>query len=131
MSDAVLRNIGLATSRYAKGAWLDQLRAENGELPELEEKKYYLATVHRAEIPITSRNCERSVFSSNPMYHTKGSTEWVETLEEWNMLSPIDVEAIIRTVTRNLICLQHPQPPLFGDGHAAEYIYQAIINGGK
>lgn len=197
MYDAVLRNIGFARSRYAKGVWLDQLRAENGELPALEERKYYLATVHRAEntdnikklqdifnafgkldkpvlLPLHPRTRKiivehdipidniiviqpvgyllmlyltanaymvvtdsgglqkEAYFLQTPCTTLRDQTEWVETLENgWNMLSPIDLDAIIHTVTRELTCLKYPQPQLFGDGHAAEHICQAILNGGK
>ena len=197
MYDAVLRNIGLARSRYANGVWLRRLKEENGELPDLEEKKYYLATVHRAEntddikklrdifnafraldkpvlLPLHPRTRKiiaehgitddnvmviqpvgyllmlyltanaymvvtdsgglqkEAYFLQTPCTTLRDQTEWVETLEnEWNILSPIDVEAIISNVTRDLTCLRYPQPPKFGDGHAAEHIYQAIIDGGK
>ncbi|MFZ5974868.1 MAG: non-hydrolyzing UDP-N-acetylglucosamine 2-epimerase [Bacillota bacterium] len=49
MYDAVLRNIGLSRQRYTGNAWLDELRSANGNIPDLSEKNYYLATIHRAE----------------------------------------------------------------------------------
>ncbi len=197
MYDAVLRNIGLARSRYTNGAWLAKLREENWELPVMKEKEFYLATVHRAEntdnieklrnifnafekldkpvlLPLHPRTRKivtehgitvdnvmviqpvgyllmlyltanaymvvtdsgglqkEAYFLQTPCTTLRDQTEWVETLEnEWNILTPIDVEAIISNVTRDLTCLRYPQPPMFGDGHAAEHIYQAIIDGGK
>lgn len=49
MYDAVLRNINVSKKRYVDGAWINVLREENGEIPELEDKGYYLTTIHRAE----------------------------------------------------------------------------------
>lgn len=49
MYDSVLRNIGLATAKYAHGEWLRQIQQDNASLPFLVEKGYYLATIHRAE----------------------------------------------------------------------------------
>ncbi|KRE83807.1 UDP-N-acetyl glucosamine 2-epimerase [Paenibacillus sp. Soil766] len=62
----------------------------------------------------------------------RDQTEWVETLENgWNVLCEIDVDQILKTVTRDLDCLNFPQPLLFGDGHAAEYICDAILKVGN
>ena len=47
--DAVLRNFILAERQYADGVWLKELRKENEGIPDLKEKHYYLATIHRAE----------------------------------------------------------------------------------
>jgi UDP-GlcNAc3NAcA epimerase len=75
---------------------------------------------------------KEAYFLKTPCTTLRDQTEWLETLEnEWNVLSSIDVDEIIRTVTRELICLRHPQPQLFGDGHAAEHICNAIVSGGK
>src|SRR5690554_4288914 len=49
MYDAVLRNFTLAERQYTDGAWLVELRKENKGIPNFEGKKYYLATIHRAE----------------------------------------------------------------------------------
>lgn len=50
MYDTVNRFIKLSNSRYSKDAWLESLKAENEVIPsDLQEKEYYLATIHRAE----------------------------------------------------------------------------------
>lgn len=197
MYDAVLKNIDVSRERYANGIWLQKLREERGELPDLKEKEYYLATVHRAEntdnlrklreiffafskldkpvlLPLHPRTRKliyeykipvenvivinpvgyllmlyltahaymvitdsgglqkEAYFLQTPCTTLRDQTEWVETLENgWNMLCPINAETIIQTVNRELNCLQHPQPKLFGDGHAAEHIYKAIVDGGN
>lgn len=197
MYDTVLRNIDISKKKYTDGAWLTELKEENGEIPELKEKGYYLATIHRAEntddseklkkilaafekldkplllplhprthklmkvLDITLQNIiivkpvgyllmlyltantymvitdsgglqKEAYFLKTPCTTLRDQTEWIETLEnDWNALSPIDGDTILRTVSRELSCLQHLQPQLFGDGHAAEHICEAIINGGK
>lgn len=194
MYDVVIRNIEISKSRYSKGAWLEELRKENDNVPNLKEKDYYLATIHRAEntdsptklreifssfekmnrpvlIPLHPRTCKlieeldmtlnnviiikpvgyllmlyltanahmvvtdsgglqkEAYFLKTPCTTLRDQTEWVETLENgWNVLSPIDVTTILKTVTRELDCLQYPQPQVFGDGHAAKYICQAIVS---
>lgn len=49
MYDTVLRNISIAHDKYANGAWLDKIVADNGRIGKLIENGYYLATIHRAE----------------------------------------------------------------------------------
>lgn len=197
MYDVVLRNIEISKRRYSAGAWLNELRDENGKSPSLQEKDYILATIHRAEntddhkklheifsafrkmdkpviLPIHPRTRKlideldikldnitiinpvgyllmlyltanaymvvtdsgglqkEAYFLKTPCTTLRDQTEWVETLENgWNILSPIDVNTILRTVSRELNCLQHPQPRLFGNGNAAEQICKAILKGGK
>lgn len=75
---------------------------------------------------------KEAYFLKTPCTTLRDQTEWVETLENgWNVLCPINVDRIIETASRELKCIQDPQPQLFGDGHAAERIYEAIKNGGK
>lgn len=76
---------------------------------------------------------KEAYFLQTPCTTLRDQTEWIETLEnEWNVLSPIVIDTIIKTAKRELVCLQHPQPQLFGDGHAAESICEAILAyGGK
>lgn len=49
MYDTVLRNINISNEKYENGAWLDEIIRDNGTLPKLNDKEYYLATIHRAE----------------------------------------------------------------------------------
>ncbi|WP_312469061.1 non-hydrolyzing UDP-N-acetylglucosamine 2-epimerase [Neobacillus sp.] len=75
---------------------------------------------------------KEAFFLKTPCTTLRDQTEWVETLENgWNSLSPIDVKTILRTVSRELLCVQHPQPRLFGDGNAAEHICQILLKGGE
>lgn len=75
---------------------------------------------------------KEAYFLKTPCTTLRDQTEWIETLENgWNVLSSIDVNTILKTVTRDLDCLNYPQPMLFGDGQAAEHICHAILKGGK
>jgi UDP-GlcNAc3NAcA epimerase len=196
MYDAILRNIEISKSLYGEGSWLEEIRNENGDVPSIKEKEYYLATIHRAEntddqkklreifsafekmdkpvlLPLHPRTRKliemldidlintiiinpvgymlmlyltenaymvvtdsgglqkEGYFLKTPCTTLRDQTEWIETLENgWNMLTPIDVNLILKTVSRELECLKHPQPMLFGDGKAAEYICHSILKGG-
>lgn len=59
MYDTVLRNINISNLKFSNGKWFDEIVRENGNLQNLTEKKYYLATIHRAE------NTENPVNLSN------------------------------------------------------------------
>lgn len=194
MYDTVNKFITFSNNRFSNGAWIDALKKVNTHIPNLQEKEYYLATIHRAEntndiqklqtifsafekldkpvlIPLHPRTRKlidtlaisfKNVIIINPvgyllmLYLTanaymvvtdsgglqkeayllktpcttlRDQTEWNETLENgWNMLSPIDVNSIVESTTRKLDCLNFPQPQVFGDGNAAKYISQSIIN---
>lgn len=197
MYDTVLRNLAISKSSYSNGAGLAQLRDENGQILGLNEKEYYLATIHRAEntddkeklydifsafermdmpvlLPLHPRTNKliksldikldntkiinpvgyllmlyltanaymvvtdsgglqkEAYFLKIPCTTLRDQTEWVETLENgWNMLSSIDHNSILKAVSRELECINHPQPMLFGDGNAAEHICNAILRGGN
>lgn len=49
MYDAVLRNISIAKAKYQNHAWVKEIADENQINLSISDKKYYLATVHRAE----------------------------------------------------------------------------------
>lgn len=75
---------------------------------------------------------KEAYFLKTPCTTLRDQTEWVETLENgWNVLSPIDEQTILQHVQRELTCFKHPQPPLFGDGLAADKISQVIIENTK
>lgn len=196
MYDAVLRNIEISKNKYSGVSGYAELRKENENIPDLKEKKYYLATIHRAEntddleklkriflalekleyptlfplhprteklvrhLDISFKNIifikpvgylmmlylvanaymvvtdsgglqKEAYFLKTPCTTLREQTEWVETLENsWNALSKIDVNEIVRMASRELSCIQHEQPPVFGDGHAAEKICEVILSGG-
>lgn len=192
MYDAVLKYITFAERRYTNDRWLAELRKEHKGIPDLKEKEYYLATIHRAEntddpgklreIFFAFEHLDKPVllslhprtrkmlsglnlvlsnviiiqpvgyllmlyltanaymvltdsgglqkeayFLKTPCTTLREQTEWVETLENgWNVLSPINVDCIIRSAKRELNCLRYTQPRVFGDGKAAEYIMRII-----
>lgn len=187
MLDAVLRNYALSEQRFGNRVGLYALR-----IPSLQEKEFYLATIHRAEntdnacklqeifsafedldkpvlLPIHPRTRKlipklnfhfsnviftepvgylhmlylisqaymvltdsgglqkEAYFLKTPCTTLRNQTEWVETLENgWNVLTSVDSESILRNATRTLDCLHCSQPSLFGNGHAANNIIQAI-----
>ncbi len=49
MYDAVCRNIDISKRKYSNGYWLSELMKENNMPIDINEKAYYLATIHRAE----------------------------------------------------------------------------------
>lgn len=54
---------------------------------------------------------KEAYFLKTPCTTLRDQTEWTETLQnKWNVLSAIDVDTILKTVTRELDFLQHPQP---------------------
>lgn len=74
---------------------------------------------------------KEAYFLEVPCTTLRDQTEWIETLaDDWNVLSHIDADEIKYKAQRDLICLQHLQQKLFGDGKAAQKIAEAIINGG-
>lgn len=197
MYDAVINNTAISKQRYSGNNWLNQLRKVNEYVPNLLEKEYYLATIHRAEntndinilnkiftafskldkpvlMPLHPRTRKlidqmdisinnitiikpvsyllmlyltanaymvltdsgglqkEAYFLKTPCTTLREQTEWLETLQnDWNVLSPIDVNDILEAATRKLNCLHYKQPLLFGDGHAAYHICQVILNGGN
>ncbi|MGJ7910825.1 non-hydrolyzing UDP-N-acetylglucosamine 2-epimerase [Neobacillus sp. LXY-1] len=63
MFDAVLRNLEISKGKYINGSWLNELKQDNSKIPNLKEKEYYLATIHRAE-NTDNHNKLREIFSA-------------------------------------------------------------------
>ena len=59
-----------------------------------------------------------------PCVTLRNSTEWVETVESgWNVLVDLDIEAALAALEREP---PSERPPLYGDGHAAERVVEAL-----
>ncbi len=70
---------------------------------------------------------KEAYFLKTPCTTIRDQTEWVETLDNgWNVLSAANVEEIIAKSTRDLTCLNTPQPMHFGDGNATYKICDAV-----
>ena len=68
---------------------------------------------------------KEAYWSKVPCITLRDETEWVETIETgWNVLAGADYDRIIQAV--GTIKPQMEQPPLYGDGHAAEKIIEAL-----
>jgi UDP-N-acetylglucosamine 2-epimerase (non-hydrolysing)/UDP-GlcNAc3NAcA epimerase len=59
-----------------------------------------------------------------PCITLRNSTEWIETVETgWNVLVDLDVEAALAALERQVPA---ERPQLYGDGHAAERVVDAL-----
>jgi UDP-N-acetylglucosamine 2-epimerase (non-hydrolysing)/UDP-GlcNAc3NAcA epimerase len=59
-----------------------------------------------------------------PCITLRPSTEWVETVENgWNVLVDLDLEHALAEIAREP---PPARPPLYGDGHAAERVVEAL-----
>jgi UDP-N-acetylglucosamine 2-epimerase len=66
---------------------------------------------------------KEALFLNTPCVTLRDQTEWPETLEGgWNVLSPIDAEAIVQQAWRKVTQRPSAAVALFGDGQAAEQI---------
>jgi UDP-N-acetylglucosamine 2-epimerase len=62
-----------------------------------------------------------------PCVTLRAETEWIETLESgWNRLCPEPSDAPVAIAAADEVDRSAPRPPLFGDGHAAERIVEAL-----
>lgn len=74
---------------------------------------------------------KEAFFLKVPCTTLRDETEWIETLiDDWNVLSNINVDEIKQKVSRKLTCLDKKQGNYFGDGNATQNIYNEIINEG-
>ena len=68
---------------------------------------------------------KEAYWSKVPCITLRDETEWVETVETgWNVLAGADYDRIIQAVDTMKPYME--QPPLYGDGHAAEKIIEAL-----
>ena len=68
---------------------------------------------------------KEAYWSQVPCITLRDETEWVETIETgWNVLAGADYDRIIQAVVT--IKPHMEQPPLYGDGHAAGKIIEAL-----
>ncbi len=71
---------------------------------------------------------KEAFFFKKPCITMRDSTEWVELVDSgWNTLVGADSDKIVKAV--NLFALPGESPPLYGDGHTAEKILQALQAG--
>jgi len=68
---------------------------------------------------------KEAYFAGRPCITLRTTTEWTETVEAgWNVLVGTDSAAIARAMRG--FRPEGPRPELFGDGHAAERVVEAL-----
>lgn len=70
---------------------------------------------------------KEAYFLKTPCTTLRDETEWVETLSDgWNVLSPIEVNTLIKVINRNLDFTSKEQSKFFGDGKSSKSIVEIL-----
>ena len=88
-----------------------------------------LALEESAEAVVTDSGGvqKEAYFAGRPCITVRASTEWVETVDAgWNVLVDTDPQAIAKAMRDFRPAGE--RPPLFGDGHAAEKVVDALAS---
>lgn len=86
-----------------------------------------LVLEENAEVVVTDSGGvqKEAYFAGKPCVTLRDTTEWTETVEAgWNVLVGTDIDAIASAIGD--FRPRTPRPDLFGDGHAAERVVDAI-----
>jgi UDP-N-acetylglucosamine 2-epimerase len=71
---------------------------------------------------------KEAYFFGVPCITLRPETEWVETVESgWNVVAGADTSAVVQGYQQAINSPPTNRPHLYGDGRAAEYIVERIL----